>query len=116
MTDLATFLNARFDEAEEWVKKHEQKKADAIDGMSIYAKIPHMQAAAALGAAVSLGAGPADPRRVQRDIEAKRRILVRCQEEMLSGIPRLVHFAKQTLWEMAQPDADHPDFREEWKP
>lgn len=42
-----------------------------------------------------------DPARVLREIEAKWRTLIRCQEEMLSGIPRLVHFARQTLREMA---------------
>lgn len=57
-----------------------------------------------------------DPARMLRDVQARRHTLVRCQEEMLSGIPRLVHFAKQTLWEMAQRDADHEDFREEWRP
>jgi hypothetical protein len=42
-----------------------------------------------------------DPARVLREVEAKTKTLVRCQEEMLSGIPRLVHFAEQTLREMA---------------
>ncbi|TDD93323.1 DUF6221 family protein [Actinomadura rubrisoli] len=43
------------------------------------------------------------PAEVLRDIQAKRHILVRCEEELLSGIPRLVHFAEQTLREMARP-------------
>lgn len=53
-----------------------------------------------------------DPARVLREVEAKRRTLIRCQEEMLSGIPRLVHFAKQTLREMALSFADRPGFAE----
>lgn len=54
--------------------------------------------------------------RVLREIEAKRRTLVRCEEALLSANPMLVHFAKYTLWEMAQPYAGHPSFREEWRP
>ena len=42
-----------------------------------------------------------DPARVLREVDGKQRTLIRCQEEMLSGIPRLVHFAQQTLREMA---------------
>lgn len=54
--------------------------------------------------------------RIARDVEAKSRTVPRCHEEMLSGIPRLVHFAKQTLWEMVQPYTDHEDFRKDWRP
>ncbi|WP_031171594.1 DUF6221 family protein [Streptosporangium roseum] len=53
--------------------------------------------------------------RTLRDIEAKRRTLARCQEEMLSGIPRLVHFATQTLKEMALPYANYGSYRPEWR-
>lgn len=57
-----------------------------------------------------------DPAKVLRDVQARRTTLVRCQEEMLSGIPRLVWFAKMTVWEMAQRWADHDDFNEDWRP
>ncbi|MGP3960345.1 DUF6221 family protein [Nonomuraea sp. 3N208] len=57
-----------------------------------------------------------DPARVLRDVQARRKTLLRCQEEVLSGIPRLVWFAKQTVWEMAQRWADHDDFDEDWQP
>jgi hypothetical protein len=53
-----------------------------------------------------------DPARVLREIDAKRRTLVRCQEEMLSGIPRLVHFATQTVREMAAVYEDRPGYAE----
>lgn len=53
-----------------------------------------------------------NPARVLREIDARRRTLIRCQEEMLSGIPRLAHFAKQTLQEMALPYADRPGHAE----
>jgi hypothetical protein len=53
-----------------------------------------------------------DPARVLREIDARRRTLIRCEEEMLSGIPRLVHFAKQTVREMALPYEDRPGYAE----
>jgi hypothetical protein len=56
------------------------------------------------------------PARVLREIDAKRRTLVRCEEARLAANPMLVHFAKQTIWEMAQPYADRPGYREEWRP
>ena len=31
-------------------------------------------------------------------------------------LPQSMHFAKYTLWEMAQPYAGHPSFREAWRP
>lgn len=54
-----------------------------------------------------------DPTYVLADIDSKRRIRVRCEEEMLSGIPRLVHFAHQTLRELAMPYAGRADYPEE---
>lgn len=56
------------------------------------------------------------PARTLRDVQARRKTLVRCQEEMLSGIPRVVWFARMTAWEMAQRWSDHDDFKESWKP
>lgn len=44
-----------------------------------------------------------DPARVLVDVDSRRRTLVRCEEELLSGIPRLVHFAQETLRDMARP-------------
>ena len=56
------------------------------------------------------------PARVLREIDAKRRTLIRCEEAMLSANPMLVHFAKQTAWEMALPYADRPGYRDDWRP
>lgn len=44
-----------------------------------------------------------DPARALADVDSRRRILVRCEEELLSGIPRVVHFAQETLRDMARP-------------
>jgi hypothetical protein len=57
-----------------------------------------------------------DPERVLAEVDAKRRTLVRCEEALLAASPMLVHFAKQTLWEMARPYREHPDYRPEWAP
>ncbi|MGF2208993.1 DUF6221 family protein [Streptomyces albidoflavus] len=56
------------------------------------------------------------PARVLAEVEAKRRTLIRCEEELMAGAPRLTHFIQQTIWEMSLPYADHPDYREEWRP
>ncbi|ELP67634.1 hypothetical protein STRTUCAR8_08594 [Streptomyces turgidiscabies Car8] len=52
------------------------------------------------------------PARVLREIDGRRRTVIRCQEEMLSGIPRLVHFAQQTLREMALGYSHRPGYAE----
>lgn len=58
------------------------------------------------------GSVECSPAHALADCDVRERIIIRCQEEMLSGIPRLVHFAKQTLWEMSAPYNQHPDFPE----
>lgn len=58
------------------------------------------------------GSVECSPKHALEDCDVRGRIITRCQEEMLSGIPRLVHFAKQTLWEMSAPYGKHPDFAE----
>jgi hypothetical protein len=78
--------------------------------------------------------GPGSPARVRADCEAKRQIVelhgakrVRRAAETLSGEPEFIedcricgHFPAQypcvTLRMLALPFADHPDYREEWKP
>ena len=53
-----------------------------------------------------------DPARVLREIDAKRRTLIRCQEALLSPSPMLVHFAKQTVREMAIGYSYRPGYAE----
>lgn len=57
-----------------------------------------------------------DPARVLAEVEAKRKTLVRCEEALLSANPMLVHFAEQTVREMALPYAEHPEYQEERRP
>ncbi|MDX3575950.1 DUF6221 family protein [Streptomyces sp. FL07-04A] len=51
-----------------------------------------------------------DPARVLREIDGKRRTLIRCQEAMFAASPMLVHFARQTLREMALSFSDRPGY------
>lgn len=53
-----------------------------------------------------------DPARVLRETDAKRRTLIRCQEAMSAASPMLVHFAKQTLREMALGFSHRPGYAE----
>lgn len=57
-----------------------------------------------------------DPARVLAECEAKRRIVVRCQEMQSAAVPMAVHLASRTLADLALPYADHPDYREEYRP
>jgi hypothetical protein len=52
------------------------------------------------------------PARVLREIDGRRRTLIRCEEAMLSASPMLVHFAKQTVREMALSYEGAPGYAE----
>lgn len=52
------------------------------------------------------------PARVLREIDSKRRTIIRCEEAMASGNPMLTHFAKQTVREMALPYRDRAGYAE----
>jgi hypothetical protein len=53
-----------------------------------------------------------DPARVLREIDSTRQMLVRCEEAMMAASTMLVHFAKQTVREMALPYADREGYEE----
>ena len=62
--------------------------------------------------------------RVLAECEAKRRIVDRCERDMVaegesaSGYDIIAHtdaLARDTLEFLALPYADHPDYREEWR-
>ena len=125
MDELLAFVHARLDELEDaarcapgpewWEDEKVYKWGDDAE--------PEVWCRKGLIAKISREAPTApehillnDPARILRDVEARRTTLIRCQEEMLSGIPRLVWFAKMTVWEMAKRWADHEAFKEGWKP
>lgn len=73
-----------------------------------------------------------NPERVLTDLEAKRRIVMRCSmlldswDHVHDGTPELApfpdvnrrerHHAAETLRDLASVYADHPDYRPEWRP
>ncbi|WP_318202942.1 DUF6221 family protein [Streptomyces sp. SCL15-4] len=94
----------------DWVYQPEDPTGGKVVSARGYDLIPDVPAG--LGAHVA----EYDPRRVLGEIDAKRRTLIRCQEAMLAANPMLVHFATQTVWEMARSYAGRPGYREEWRP
>lgn len=76
------------------------------------------------GEGVTLEAGPMHPARVLAECEAKRRNVDHftssapggdgeAETYWFEGFRSAMEFV---LWKMAQPYADHPDYREEWRP
>lgn len=58
------------------------------------------------------------PGRVLAECNAKRRIVAKVQRELDADIhnDRATHLMYDTLELLALPFADHPDYREEWRP
>lgn len=122
MSDIVEFLRARLDEDEQAARAAFSGQADPEEGWGAERSewyrhttiTPHVGMIHESVQAEHIVRW--NPARVLAEVEAKRRTLVRCEEEMLSGIPRLVHFATQTVWEMVKPYADHPEYDEAWRP
>ena len=104
MDDLARWLRAQLDEDERIAEAARQGFWTEVIASG------YLGLQVAVGEARHIAVH--DPARVLREIDAKRRTLVRCQEEMFCGIPRLVHFAKQTVREMAAVYKDRPGYAE----
>ena len=127
MDDLIEFLKARIEEDEAraryaspgpWYANAEFDEVLAVDGITV-----------ADGFALSgnqLRATIAhiarhDPARTLREVDAKRRtieIFVRRYKASKPGMAEGAHFVMliNTLRLLAMPYADHPDYREEWRP
>ncbi|GHC36908.1 MULTISPECIES: DUF6221 family protein [Streptomyces rochei group] len=123
MDDLVQWLRAQLDEDERtaraadegpWQGKHLGRHDQAAVDTGARGGLIQLDGprAAANGTYIVVH----DPSRVLREIDAKRRTLIRCEEAMLSANPMLVHFAKQTAWEMTLPYADRPGYRDEGRP
>ena len=129
--DLVAFLRARLDEDEQTARaatpgpwRHSPDKHWRKPGTSWFEEAVFAGPAGS-GATCIAGTGETDdqqsmadaahiarhdPARVLAEVDAMRRTLVRCEEAMLSGVPVLVHFAEETVRELALPWAGHPDF------
>lgn len=105
MDNLTAFLSMMLDEEEEAAR-------DALQRTTTSRRMIQGQMVTVTNRPPAWRTSLWTPERVLAEIDAKRRTLVRCREEMPSGIPRLAHFAQQTLREMALPYVDHPAFPE----
>jgi hypothetical protein len=59
---------------------------------------------------------PDDPIRVLADCAGKQRIVEECDPERTDAAAGGSGLADRVLRELALPYADHPDYREEWRP
>jgi hypothetical protein len=125
--DLVDFLNARLDEDAAWASNPEGVKDSAVRSTATYAGIPVQMASAALSAGIRMANGPADPRHVLADVEAKRKIVELCAPPLVEVTgPRDTErvfvpgegepWALDVLKLLALPYADHEDYRQEWRP
>ena len=106
--DLTTFLRARLDE-------------------DVQSQVPRAVSRAAGPINPRYAGGPYDPVRVIREIEAKRQIIDHAEQwaQTLNYTPDGWTEATATAYRMAMewtlrqlalPYADHPDYRQEWRP
>jgi hypothetical protein len=120
--DLIAFLCARLDEDEALAQAviqavgPERSGEPFTDGSGIaevdsYPSYPYGQHAEEL----AFMAGPGHPARVLAEAEAKRRMVDECVSTLGDNDDGYWP-AKQTLRLLALPYADHPDYREEWRP
>lgn len=113
MTNLTDFLLARIAE-DEGAAKMRQALLNAV---------PEHERAAAEAVRVTMFGGDSwslatrapDPARVLAECEAKRRIVEELAPDSCSS-PDAWWQRTSTLEFLALPYADHPDYREEWKP
>lgn len=61
---------------------------------------------------------PAEPEsRALREVEAKRAMVARCQRDATDAANGTAYdLAREVLGDLAAVYADHPDYREEWRP
>lgn len=101
MDDLVLWLGVQFDEDERIARAADTNLSKLTGWIEI--EYPETKADEAHAMRHS-------PARVLRDIDGKRRTLIRCQEAMFAASPMLVHFARQTLREMALSFSDRPGY------
>jgi hypothetical protein len=115
---LVEFLSARLDEDEAAALAATPDELDREDGITDswddpYGEIQNRDSVS------FLHIQRWSPKRVLAQVEAKRRIVAECVAILsvkwweYEDAPDLAHV---TLELLALPDADHPDYREEWKP
>ena len=113
MDDLVQFLRDRYDEDERVVR-------DANTSPEMVTGIPRSYVDAPMSRHISRFA---DPARVLRETKAKRALLDRFLPDAASADEQINEewhadstLADDLLCTMAMSYADHPDYREEWRP
>lgn len=123
MADLVAFIRARLDE-DEWHARHafaDHNSAgpnwrEATTGV-VDTGGPGIDDLIAIGdSPIARHIAHNDPGRVLADVDAKRRIIGTCQYWLHDNEHGVDPCAAETLRLLALPYADHPDYREEWRP
>ncbi|MEV0616166.1 DUF6221 family protein [Nonomuraea sp. NPDC050404] len=119
MDDLAAFLRARLDEDEQLAReagnRHWLVQDNTIELYPEHEDDGYMRWPTRADAR---HAANWEPARVLREVEAKRRIVERCERDLQTYIGTGVHVATSylVLRMLALPHAEHPDYLEAWKP
>ncbi|MEV6790890.1 DUF6221 family protein [Streptomyces sp. NPDC051320] len=132
-TDLVQFLRDRYDEDEELARQSAEagplatwdRNADILLGLSLKnrRRWAAQGVASAFDGAAEAHAARHDPARVLAEIEAKRRIVDAYAEVADNDIDEPYEYAYgwanglgAAVRLLALPYADHPEYREEWRP
>jgi hypothetical protein len=118
MDELIAFLRARLDEDEQVALA--AKGHRVFDGTGIVAD---RDRSVTLGSHVATHIARHDPARVLADVEAKRQIIegfAELHHNPARHTDAVLHLQwnvlRHVVLVLAQPFADHPDYREEWRP
>lgn len=130
--DLVTFLRARLDEDEELAKQADECGAPRWDssadpllryGLATRRRLAEQGVDGALDGAVATHHARHDPARVLAEVEAKRATLAEYAEFAANDIDDPHEYAYGwasglglAVRHMVSTYADHPDYREEWRP
>jgi hypothetical protein len=125
MDDLIAFLRARLDEDEQAAQYVLSFEADGFTWEYQWARFGRHRGRVTRS---SFEPGAPSPRRVLAEVEAKRRIVDECErkirrmrlrvdqngDDIMS--PGMAYLSTTILGPLALPYAEHPDYREEWRP
>jgi hypothetical protein len=110
VTDLVEFLRARLDEDERVARQHHLTNWH-FDGIKNHI-VNDDGVTVAIVRTTQEHIQRHDPARVLREVEAKRRII-----DLADSLGYVTNDAEPAiLAALALPYADHPDYREEWRP
>jgi hypothetical protein len=123
LDDLITFLRARLDEDEQAAAAAagqqtyydwEVREAEPHEQPEVRATGTSYQVVSGVDDSTAEHIARHDPARVLREVEAKRRLIQWCV--WMVGDFRGSDVWKDVLPLLALPYADHPDYRDEWRP